>query len=52
MASEGQWGHMVTYSSAGMGMVTLEEAIAEAGRVPVECDTVRTARELGVSFGD
>ena len=52
MASEGKWGHMVTYSPSGMGMVTLEEAIAEPGKVPVDCDTVRTARELGVSFGD
>jgi len=52
MASEGKWGHMVTYSPPTMGMVTLEEAVAEAGKVPVDCDTVRTARELGVSFGD
>ena len=52
MASEGKWGHMVTYSPPTMGMVTLEEAVAEPGKVPVDCDTVRTARELGVSFGD
>jgi hypothetical protein len=35
-----------------MTSVPLEAALAEMKTVPVECDTVRTARELGISFGD
>jgi len=35
-----------------MGAVSLEEAVAAPGRVPIDGDTVRTARELGTSFGD
>ena len=33
-------------------MVALEEVIGKTRNVPVDCDTTRTAREIGVSFGD
>src|SRR6185503_8378710 len=42
MAAEGQWGTMVTYSPPEMGAVSLEEAVAAPGRVPIDGDTVRT----------
>jgi hypothetical protein len=32
--------------------VPMEDAIHELKRVPVDHDTVRTARDLGIAFGD
>jgi 6-phosphofructokinase 1 len=32
--------------------VPLEEATSRMKRVPLDGDTIRTARELGISFGD
>jgi phosphofructokinase-like protein len=52
LAEEGRWGTMVAYMPPGMTAVPLESAVASLKRVPIESDTVRTARELGVSFGD
>ena len=52
LAEEGRWGTMVAYDPPEMTSVPLEEAVASMKTVPVECDTVRTARELGISFGD
>jgi 6-phosphofructokinase 1 len=52
LAEAGQWGTMVAYGSPEMTAVPLEEAVATVKRVPVDGETVRTARELGISFGD
>jgi ATP-dependent phosphofructokinase / diphosphate-dependent phosphofructokinase len=52
LAAAGQWGTMVAYDPPEMTAVPLEAAIATLKRVPLEGDTVRTARELGISFGD
>ncbi|MET0552307.1 MAG: ATP-dependent 6-phosphofructokinase, partial [Vicinamibacteria bacterium] len=52
LAEEGRWGNMVAYNPPDMGAVPLGEAVASLKTVPVDCDTVRTARELGISFGD
>jgi ATP-dependent phosphofructokinase / diphosphate-dependent phosphofructokinase len=52
LAEAGHWGSMVAYGAPEMTAVPLEEAVASVKRVPVEGDTVRTARELGISFGD
>jgi 6-phosphofructokinase 1 len=52
LAEEGQWGTMVAYHPPVMAAVPLGEAVASLKTVPVEGDTVRTARELGISFGD
>jgi 6-phosphofructokinase 1 len=52
LAEAGHWGAMVAYGAPEMSAVPLEEAVASVKRVPVEGDTVRTARELGISFGD
>ena len=52
LAVEGRWGTMVAFDPPEMTAVPLEAALASMKTVPVECDTVRTARELGISFGD
>jgi 6-phosphofructokinase 1 len=52
LAEEGQWGTMVAYNPPQMTAVPLGEAVASLKTVPIEGDTVRTARELGISFGD
>jgi 6-phosphofructokinase len=52
LAEEGRWGNMVAYDPPDMAAVPLGEAVASLKTVPVDCDTVRTARELGISFGD
>ncbi len=52
LAEEGRWGSMVAYGAPEMTAVPLEEAVATMKHVPIEGETVRTARELGISFGD
>jgi phosphofructokinase-like protein len=52
LAEEGRWGTMVAYDPPDMVAVPLEDAVASLKRVPLDGDTVRTARELGISFGD
>jgi 6-phosphofructokinase 1 len=52
LAQEGRWGSMVAYDPPEMTAVPLGEAVASLKTVPIEGDTVRTARELGISFGD
>jgi 6-phosphofructokinase 1 len=52
LAEEGRWGTMVAYDPPEMTAVPLGEAVASLKTVPVDGDTVRTARELGISFGD
>ena len=52
LAEEGRWGTMVAYDPPEMTAVPLDEAVASLKRVPIDSDIVRTARELGISFGD
>jgi phosphofructokinase-like protein len=52
LAASGLWGHMVAFNPPHMGSVPLEEIAQRTKRVPVESDTVLTARELGISFGN
>ncbi len=52
LAEEGRWGSMVAYDPPEMTAVPLGEAVASLKTVPIEGDTLRTARELGISFGD
>jgi ATP-dependent phosphofructokinase / diphosphate-dependent phosphofructokinase len=52
MAAGGLWGHMVTFNPPSMGSIPLEEIAQRTKQVPVEGDTVLTARELGIGFGD
>lgn len=52
LAEQGCWGHMVAYDPPEMISVPLGEAVATLKTVPTDGDTVRTARDLGISFGD
>jgi ATP-dependent phosphofructokinase / diphosphate-dependent phosphofructokinase len=51
-AAAHQFGVMVALDPPDIRAVPLEEAIQQIRRVPLESDTVLTARDLGVSFGD
>jgi 6-phosphofructokinase 1 len=46
------FGTMVALDPPDIKAVPLAEAVAEIKRVPIDCDTVVTARDLGISFGD
>ncbi|MBV9880842.1 MAG: ATP-dependent 6-phosphofructokinase [Gemmatirosa sp.] len=47
-----KWGHMLALQSPHIVTVPIEEVLGQTKRVDPEGDVVRTARELGVSFGD
>ena len=47
-----QYGCMVAYTPPNMTAVPIEQAIAHLRTVSIDCDTVLTARDLGVCFGD
>ena len=48
----GETGVMVALDPPEVVTVPLAEAVARTKLVPLECDTIRTARALGVSLGD
>jgi phosphofructokinase-like protein len=50
--AEGRFGTMVALESSEIRAVPLHDAIHAIKRVPIPCDAVDTARELGISFGD
>jgi 6-phosphofructokinase 1 len=49
---ERRFGTMVALDPPDIRAVPLDEAIQQIKRVPIEGDTVHTARDLGVCFGD
>lgn len=49
---EGQSGVMVALNPPIVNYIPLDEATSRMKRVPLNCDTILTARELGISFGD
>ena len=49
---EGHFGTMVALAPPTVRTVPLADAARATKFVPVDCDTVLTARDLGVSFGD
>jgi phosphofructokinase-like protein len=49
---DGKWGHMVALQSPNIVTVPIEEALRHPKRVDLNHDLVRTARRLGISFGD
>jgi ATP-dependent phosphofructokinase / diphosphate-dependent phosphofructokinase len=51
-AQAGKYGHMVALRNAQVIDVPLHEALAVPKRVNVHGDAVRTARGIGISFGD
>ena len=48
----GEFGTMVAIDADAIRAVPLKDAISQMKMVDPESDTVRTARDLGVSFGD
>lgn len=50
--AERQFGTMVALDPPNIKAVPLGEAVERLKRVPVDSDTVMTARDLGISFGD
>ena len=50
--AEGRFGHMVASVPPDIKFVPLEEALAKPRPVPLDNDTIQTARELGVCLGD
>ncbi len=49
---DGKWGHMVALRTPDIVTVPITEALVESKRVDPEHDVVRTARSVGISFGD
>ena len=50
--AEGESGVMVALDPPTVRYVPLAEATNRMKTVPLDCDTVLTARDLGISFGD
>jgi phosphofructokinase-like protein len=50
--AEHHFGVMIALDDSEMRIVSLDDAIHEIKRVPVNSDTVQTARDMGISFGD
>jgi phosphofructokinase-like protein len=50
--ANGESGVMVALNDQGIALVPLAEVAGRTKRVPVDGDTVRTARELGICLGD
>lgn len=49
---EGQSGVMVALAFPNVNYVALEEVAGRMKGVPLDCDTLQTGRDLGISFGD
>jgi len=52
MVEQGKFGHIVAYDPPHMVPVPMEKAIAVMKTVPLDSDTVQTARDLGICLGD
>jgi len=52
MIEEKNFGTMVALDPPHVKMVPLEKVIGNIKNVPVDCDTVKTARDMGISIGD
>jgi 6-phosphofructokinase 1 len=48
---EKKFGHMVSYRNYEIGAVTIKEVIGRIKNVPPECQVVKTAQAVGISFG-
>ena len=49
---EGHDGIMVALDSPTVKYVPLSEVTSRQKTVPLECDTMLTARDMGINFGD
>ncbi|NMB60488.1 MAG: ATP-dependent 6-phosphofructokinase, partial [Chloroflexi bacterium] len=52
LAAAGGFGRMVALQNTKVVDISLDEALASPKRVDINCDAIRTARDLGISFGD
>jgi 6-phosphofructokinase 1 len=52
MIEEKRFGTMVALNPPDVTAVPLQDVIGHIKNVPLELDTVKTAREIGISFGD
>jgi ATP-dependent phosphofructokinase / diphosphate-dependent phosphofructokinase len=52
MVEQGKFGNIVAYDPPHMVPVPMEKAIATMKTVPLDSDTVQTARDLGICLGD
>lgn len=52
LIEEQKFGHMVAHQPPDTTAIPIADAIGKLRTVPVDCDIVRTARSLGISFGD
>ncbi len=52
LIADKQFGQMVVFGASGIGAVKISEAIAALKTVPPDGGLARTARALGISFGD
>jgi 6-phosphofructokinase 1 len=50
--ADGAFGTMVGLNGPDITRVPLENVVGRAKYVPLDCDTIRTARDLGISLGD
>jgi 6-phosphofructokinase 1 len=50
--ADGQSGVMVALDPPHVKYVPIQEAIGKMKFVPLDCDTIETARDLGIVFGD
>ena len=50
--AEGAFGIMVGLNGPDIEQVPLDEVVGQSKNVPLDCDTIATARELGISLGD
>ena len=49
---DGNWGHMVALQTPHIVAIPIAAALRDTKRVDPSHDIVRTAREIGISFGD
>ncbi len=52
LIAAGQFGQMVAYQGSGVGSVKITEAVGKLKTVPPAGGFARTARALGICFGD
>lgn len=52
LVAQGRFARMVAYQPPEITSVPIREAIAKRRIVDLESDTVKTAREIGIAFGD
>ena len=52
LIAERRFGYMVALQPPSIAAVPLDEVLAKPKNVPLDSDTIATARDLGISFGD